>query len=135
MGFLDNLRNALGGQKADKKAAGGGSSSFGSGDASTYWIYAQCRRCGEPLRGRVNLANDPSLDDDGETWVVRKGLIGSGVNRCFQTVEMTLKFDAKKQNVIASEAVGGKLITAEEYETLKRVASDEQPVAGKPVDH
>ena len=118
MGFLDNLRNALGGQKTGKKAGGGGSTSFGSGDANTYWIYAQCRRCGEPLRSRVNLANDPSLDDDGVTWIVRKGLVGSGANRCFQTIEVTLKFDAKKQNVIESEAVGGKLITAEEYQAL-----------------
>jgi hypothetical protein len=118
MGFLQNLRNALGGQKTGNKAAGGGSSSFGSGDVNAYWIYAQCRRCGEPLRSRVNLANDPSLDDDGESWIIRKGLIGSGANRCFQTVEVTLKFDAKKQNVIESEAVGGKLITAEEYQVL-----------------
>jgi hypothetical protein len=123
MGFLDNLRNALGGQKTGNKAGGGGgSSSFGSGDANTYWIYAQCRRCGEPLRSRVNLANDPSLDDDGESWIIRKGLIGSGANRCFQTVEVTLTFDQKKQGVIASEAVGGKLITAEEYEMLVRSA-------------
>jgi len=120
MGFLDNLRNALGGQKTGTKAGGG--SSFGSGDANASWIYAQCRRCGEPLRSRVNLANDPSLDDDGESWIIRKGLIGSGANRCFQTVEVTLKFDQKKQSVIASEAVGGTLITAEEYEALARGA-------------
>jgi hypothetical protein len=124
MGFLDNLRKALGGQGSGTKSGGGGSS-FGAGDANAYWIYAQCRRCGEPLRSRVNLANDPSLDDDGSSWIVRKGLVGSGANRCFQTVEVTLKFDAKKQNVIESEAVGGTLITAEEYEALKRVPSNE----------
>ena len=122
MGFLDSLRNALGGQKTGNRATGGGSSSFGSGDANAYWIYAQCRRCGEPLRSRVNLANDPSLDDDGLNWVVRKGILGSGANRCFQTVEVMLKFDSKKQNVIESEVGGGKLITAEEYETLVRGA-------------
>jgi hypothetical protein len=121
MGILDNLRKALGSQGTGQKAAGGGSS-FGSGDANAYWIYAQCRRCGEPLRSRINLANDPSLDDDGLNWVVRKGILGSGANRCFQTVEVTLTFDSKKQNVIASEAVGGVLITAEEYETLIHAA-------------
>jgi hypothetical protein len=121
MGFLDNLRNALGSQKSGRKSgSGGGSSSFGSGDASTYWIYARCRRCGEPLKARVNLMNDPSQDDDGVTWVVRKGLIGSGANRCFQSVEVMLRFDAKKQNVIEREAVGGELITAEEYQVLLR---------------
>ena len=123
MGFLENLKGMFSG-KSSNNAAGGGSR-FGSGDANTYWIYVQCRRCGEPLRGRVNLANDPSLDDDGDTWVVRKGLVGSGANRCFQTVEVMLKFDAKKQNVMESEAEGGKLITAEEYEALAHVVSQE----------
>jgi hypothetical protein len=122
MGFFDNLRNMLSGQKTGSKAGGGGGSSFGAGEPNTYWIYAQCRRCGEPLRGRVNLANDPSQDEDGEGWVVRKGLMGTGANRCFQTVEVTLRFDPKKQKVIEGEATGGKLITAEEYEALVRSA-------------
>ena len=120
MGFLDNLRKVLGGQGTGRTAGGG--SSFGAGDANTYWVYAKCRRCGEPLRGRVNLANDPSQDEDGEGWIVRKGLIGSGANRCFQTVEVTLKFDPKKQTMTAGEAVGGKLITAEEYQALAHAA-------------
>ena len=64
MGFLDNLRKALGGQGWPEVRRGG--SSFGASDPNAYWIYAQCRRCGEPLRSRVNLANDPSLDDDGD---------------------------------------------------------------------
>lgn len=115
MGFLDDLRNMLGGRKT---AASGGGSSFGAGDPNTYWIYARCRRCGEPLRGRVNLMNDPSLDEDGETWLVRKALMGSGAERCFETIQITLKFDSKKRSVISREVVGGQLITAEEYEAL-----------------
>lgn len=118
MGFLDNLRNMLGGQKTAGGASGGGASGFGAGDPNTYWIYARCRRCGEPLRGRVNLMNDPSLDEDGETWLVRKGLMGSGAEHCFETVQVTLKFDSKKRSVISREVVGGQLITAEEYEAL-----------------
>lgn len=120
MGFLDNLRKALG--SPAKPASGGGGSSFGDSDPNVYWIYAQCRRCGEPLKTRVNLMNEPSEADDGEGWIVRKGLVGSGANHCFQTVEVTLKFDAKKRNVVENEATGGKLITAEEYETLLRSA-------------
>jgi hypothetical protein len=120
MSFLDSLRKALGGSP-DSKGSGGGKSSFGD-DANTYWIYAQCRRCGEPLKARVNMMNEPSEVDDGEGWVVRKGLVGSGVNRCFQTVEVTLRFDAQKKNVIDGEAVGGKLLTAEEYEAILRSA-------------
>jgi hypothetical protein len=106
MGLLDGLRKALG--------YGG---SGGGGDV--YWIHARCRRCGEPLLGRVDLRNEPSLADDGETWIVRKGLIGSGSYRCYQVVEVTLTFDTTKQHVLTSEAAGGELISQEEYEKLK----------------
>jgi hypothetical protein len=109
MGFLDGLRKAL-----------GGSTSSG-GDV--YWIYVRCRRCGEPLLGRVDLRNEPSLADDGENWIVRKGLIGSGQSRCYQVVEVTLTFDAAKQHVLAGEAAGGELISKEEYEKLKGESS------------
>jgi hypothetical protein len=105
MGFLDGLRKAL------------GSSSSSGGDS--YWIHARCSRCGEPLLGRVDLRNEPSLADDGETWMVRKGLIGSGDARCYQVVEITLTFEAAKQHVLTGEAVGGTLIGKEEYEKLK----------------
>ena len=44
--------------------------------------------------------------------------MGSGAQRCFQMVEVTLWFDARKQNVINSEVSGGKVITEEEYEKL-----------------
>jgi len=111
MGLLVGLRKAL----------GGGSDS--SGDV--HWIYARCRRCSEPLLGRIDLRNEPSLADDGETWIIRKGLIGSGQNRCYQVVEVTLTFDAAKQHVMESEAVGGELISREEYEKLKEEFGDQ----------
>ncbi len=115
MGFLDHLMKALRGQTV--QGSGGGGSSFGA-DPNVYWIYAQCQRCGEALKARVNLANDPSPADDGEGWIVRKQISGSGANRCFATVEVTLTFDAKKRNVSAASATGGKVITVEEYERL-----------------
>jgi hypothetical protein len=106
MGFLDGLRKALGGNS-------------GNSGGDVYWIHARCHRCGEPLLSRVDLRNEPSLADDGETWIVRKGLIGSGKNRCYQTVEVILTFDAAKQHMLTGEAVGGELISKEEYEKLK----------------
>jgi hypothetical protein len=105
MGFLDGLRRAMSGSDDSER--------------NVYWIYARCRRCGEPLLGRVDLRNEPSLADDGKSWMVRKGLIGSGVARCYQVVEVTLTFDAEKQHVLTGEAIGGELISAEEYEKLK----------------
>lgn len=116
MGFLASMKSLLRG-KTSAPGSGGGRSSFG-GDENAYWIYVRCRRCGEPLRSRVNLMNDLSLADDGATWIVRKGIVGSGNNLCFQTVEVLLQFDAQKQKVIASEVVGGELISAEAYEAL-----------------
>jgi hypothetical protein len=121
MGFLDGLRKALG--------------SSGTSGGDVHWIYARCNRCGEPLLGRVDLRYEPSRADDGETWIVRKGLVGSGqpragsesmlraetasVLRCYQVVEVTLTFDAAKREVLAGEAVGGELIDEEAYEKLK----------------
>lgn len=128
MGFLDNLRKAFSGQGT--RGGGGGGSRFGGADPNAYWIYAQCRRCGEPLKARVNLLNEPSEADEGDGWIVRKGLVGSGANRCFQTVEVMLKFDSKKQNILESEVVGGKLLTAQEYEVLASQASSVKREAG-----
>lgn len=121
MGFLDSLKSALRGQKVSR-ASGRGRSGFGGDEKGVYRIYVRCNRCGEPLQSRVNLMNDPSLADDGETWIVRKGIIGSGKNLCFQTIEVTLRFDAKKQKIIESTAVGGELLTAEAYEALLQEA-------------
>lgn len=122
MGFLDNIKKRLRGKSS--MPASGGRSTFGAGDANAYWVYVRCGRCGEPLRARINLMNDPSQEDDSANWIVRKGISGSGARLCFQTVEVTLKLDAKKQKILESEAVGGELITAEEYAALKQEASN-----------
>ena len=115
MGFLDSLKKLLGG--------GGGA---GASDAGMYPIYVQCRRCGEPLKGRIDLRNEPSQDEDGEGWVVRKGLMGDGSNRCFQTVEVILTFDPGKKEATSSEVIGGRLITAEEYQAIINQRQGEQ---------
>ena len=35
------------------------------GDEGVYWVYVRCNQCGEPLRARVNLYNDLSVDYQG----------------------------------------------------------------------
>jgi hypothetical protein len=117
MGFLDGLKKAFGGKPA------GGGSAFG-GDEWVYWVHAQCQRCGEPLRARIDLRNELSEDDG--AWMVRKALTGSGKYYCFQTVDVTLRFDRDKKNVVESETTGGKLITAEEYPALLAQWQEEQ---------
>jgi hypothetical protein len=112
MSFWDRIKGAL---------SGGGTGSPGGGrpqEANGYWIYARCRRCGEPLKARIDMRNEPSQNEEGDTWVVRKGLMGSGARRCFQTVDVTLTFDSSKQRVIDQDVTGGELISEEEYEAL-----------------
>lgn len=83
-------------------------------EESGYWIYARCNRCGEALRSRVDLYNELSLDYEDETpvYFCRKVLIGE--SRCFQPIEVWLKFDQSRK-LISSEISGGELISAEEY--------------------
>jgi hypothetical protein len=89
-------------------------------------VYVQCQRCGETIRGRVDLLNDLSIDygvvegEDGETtapsdevrYFCRKGLIGE--QRCYQTVEIELTFD-KNHRLIDQKIKGGKFIEEEEF--------------------
>ncbi len=117
MGFLDTLKSLFG-RKEVSPGSGGGRSSFGDEEKGVYRVYVRCKRCGEPLQSRINLANDLSLADDGESWIVRKGLRGAGKNLCFETVEVTLYFNPQKTRLINAEAWGGELITAEEYAAL-----------------
>jgi hypothetical protein len=60
-----------------------------------YTFNVKCRRCGEIIEGRVDLDNDLSLNDEGNGYIVRKGLIGG--NRCFQQIEVELNFDSSRQ--------------------------------------
>jgi hypothetical protein len=80
------------------------------GDASSssefYTFNVRCDRCGETIEGRVNLANDLSMNDE-SGYLVRKVLMGSG--RCFQQIEVTLHYDSARQ-LQEKEISGGKFI-------------------------
>ena len=60
-----------------------------------FTFQVKCKRCGEIIDGRVDLDNDLSLNDEGNGYIVRKGLMGS--NRCFQQIEVELNFDSSRQ--------------------------------------
>jgi len=81
---------------------------FGSGGTSSgsdfYTFNVSCDRCGETVEGKVNMANDLSLSDEGG-FHVRKVLIGGG--RCFQQIEVTLKFDTSRK-LLEKQINGGK---------------------------
>jgi hypothetical protein len=93
MGFLKNL--------------------FGGGTAKHekhfYTFNVKCNRCGEIIEGRVDLDNDLSLNDEGNGYIVRKGLIGSGDTLCFQQIEVKIQFSSAKEQ-IDQEIQGGEFI-------------------------
>jgi hypothetical protein len=98
MAFLRRLFKALGGGPAGR-------------EADSLPLAVRCNRCGEVIRARVNLRNDLSPDyGDGDgalTYVCRKVLMGQ--ERCFQQIEVTLRFDANR-NLIDRQVMGGEFV-------------------------
>ena len=74
-----------------------------------YTFNVKCNRCGEVIEGRVDLDNDLSLDYEGDSTVyfVRKGLVGN--NRCFQQIEVEMKFTPAR-TLIEQNVTGGQFI-------------------------
>ena len=86
---------------------------FGGGAASSrkeYYVFeVKCKRCGEILEGRVDIANDLSVEYEGgrDVYFVRKFLMGNGL--CFQQIEVELKFDAPRK-LLEKHVNGGKFV-------------------------
>jgi hypothetical protein len=80
-------------------------------DKRYYVFQVKCNRCGEVIEGRIDLDNDLSLEYEGDStyYIVRKGLIGSGNNRCFQQIEVEMKFNSDRQ-LLEQQAQGGKFV-------------------------
>lgn len=74
-----------------------------------YTFNVKCNRCGEVIEGRVDLENDLSLEYEGDStfYIVRKGIIGN--NRCFQQIEVEMKFTSER-TLIEQQAQGGKFV-------------------------
>jgi hypothetical protein len=73
-------------------------------------FQVKCNRCGEVIEGRVDLDNDLSAEfesDTRTTYIVRKGLIGSG--RCFQQVNVELKFSSTR-TLLDQQIQGGTFV-------------------------
>ena len=78
-------------------------------DKNVYWVTVRCKRCGEVIHARINLNNDLSAEYDGDqtSFVCRKLLVGE--SRCFQNVEVVLRFDEKRQ-VVERAISGGEFV-------------------------
>lgn len=75
-----------------------------------YLFTVKCLRCGELVEGRVDLDNDPSVEyeDGGEVFHARKVLMGGG--RCFQRMEVTVKFTPAR-TLIEQQVNGGEFVS------------------------
>jgi hypothetical protein len=74
-----------------------------------YTFSVKCMRCGEVIKGRVDLDNDPSVEyeEGGEAYYARKVLMGK--NRCFQRVEVAFKFTPARA-LVERQITGGDFI-------------------------
>jgi hypothetical protein len=74
---------------------------FGGSPASPqthdYTFSVKCLRCGETIEGRVDLNNDLSVEYEagGDVYYARKILMGE--NKCFQRMEVELKFTSSRE--------------------------------------
>ena len=88
----------------------GGSTSPSKSNNHYYTFTVKCKRCGELIEGRIDLGNDLSVEYDeydGETYHVHKMLMGE--NRCFQRMEVELKFNSKRE-LTERQVAGGEFV-------------------------
>jgi hypothetical protein len=90
----------------------------GEGDRDVYRTRVRCARCGEVIPVRVDLGRELTRQyGQGEAaYYVHKGVVGSGENRCFKTIDVRLMFDDQKQ-LLSREASGGSFVEGEEPES------------------
>jgi hypothetical protein len=91
-----------------------GSRLFGSGDQEkdVYRTTVRCSRCGDEIPVRVDLSREltPQYGEGEAAYYVHKGVVGSGENRCFQTIDVRLTFDAQKR-LISRDISGGAFVS------------------------
>ena len=86
-------------------------------DPNALILYIKVRKCGAIARLRIDMRNDLSLDDDGETYVVRKQVVD---NVCYGSAEIELHFDANRKETGRS-AMNGEFVTREDWEQQERL--------------
>ena len=100
MGFLNKIASVLRGS--------------GNRERGVYRTVVRCSRCGEEIPVRINLDREltPQYGDDEAAYYVNKGVVGSGENRCFKTIDVHLTFDAQKR--LVSRAISGGVFVSED---------------------
>ncbi len=82
-----------------------------SGASNTLLYYVRGAKCGAVTRVRVNRANDLSRDDDGVSFIVRKGIVDEV---CFGRVEITIRYNSSYSET-SREIEGGVCVTEADY--------------------
>jgi hypothetical protein len=74
-----------------------------------YTFSVKCLRCGEIIESRVDLNNDLSVEYEagGDIYYARKILMG--VNKCFQRMEVELRFTSNRE-LLERHVTGGEFI-------------------------
>ena len=74
-----------------------------------YTFSVKCLRCGEIIEGRIDLDNDLSVEYEAgsDVYIGRKVLMGD--NKCFQRMEVDLKFTYNRE-LIDQEVKGGEFV-------------------------
>ncbi len=101
MGFLDQLKSAF--------------KSASRSDSYVMWLYVKCKRCGTPVAVRVDLRNDPSLDDETDGYILRKEIMD---DKCFTLMRAEIRFDSQRK-ITEQTIEKGEFITRKEYEAAK----------------
>ncbi|MDQ3809812.1 MAG: hypothetical protein M3336_05930 [Chloroflexota bacterium] len=98
MGRLDLLKRLLGGGERPRG---------GPTDGGLY-IEIRCDACGEVVRARISPTSELSQSDDGNSYFVRKVLVGQ---RCFRPIEVELTYADLRGTEINRQVRGGTSIS------------------------
>jgi hypothetical protein len=76
-----------------------------------FTFQVKCKRCGEIIEGHTDTMNETSVEYErgGDTYYVRKVLMGDGSNLCYQQIEVGLKFN-KDRKLIEKRIDGGEFV-------------------------
>jgi hypothetical protein len=71
-----------------------------------YTFSVKCKRCKEIIEGRIDLNNDLSVEyeEGGDVYYAHKTLMGE--KRCFQRMEVELKFTSNR-DLLERHVTGG----------------------------
>ncbi len=81
----------------------GGASGVTRADGGVY-VSVRCNACGEVIQARVNPSAELSLAEDGETYFVRKVVVG---RQCYRPIEILLRYADLRGSEIGREVHGG----------------------------